>query len=424
MTSDNLSSTIGSIIGHEQVVERPDIVIDGLSPGLLAKPGSAEEVAECLKACSKENAAVVPAGLASWIECGNPLQRADVVLSLERLNRIIDYSPPDLTAVVGAGLRLEDFNDATTSERQWLPLDPAGARTSTLGAIAACGASGPLRLGFGTPRDYVIGLRLAHADGTESKSGGRVVKNVAGYDMNKLYVGSFGTLAVLTELIFKLRPLPEASATLIVVSKENTGGIEMAARVINSELQPASIFLTEGLSFDATEAHAVGRLLAIRFIDNEAAVNHQLGRVADMPGDVEEISLLGEAEAETFWKRVADLDQLAGVAVKISVPVSRAPAYFDSLVSQAGCVATADVGTGIIRLAFDSDEEQAIEVIKRMRAEAIAAGGTLFIERAAPSVRLRADAWGEIGPTGRLMRDIKERFDPASLLNPGRFLKF
>lgn len=133
--------------------------------------------------------------------------------------RVIDYSPADLTATVEAGLLLTDFNEVTKKERQWLPLDPPGFKSASLGAVAACNSSGALRLGFGTPRDYVIGLKLAHIDGTESKSGGRVVKNVAGYDLNKLYVGSYGTLAVMTELTFKLRPLAERSSTLMITSR-------------------------------------------------------------------------------------------------------------------------------------------------------------------------------------------------------------
>jgi glycolate oxidase FAD binding subunit len=158
-----------------------------------------------MRVCSEANAGVVP-GRMTWLDWGNPLRRVDVVLSLDRMQRIIDYSPPDLTATVEAGVTLADFNEVTVRERQWLPLDPPGLRQASLGAIASHNSSGALRLGYGTPRDYVIGLKLVHADGTESKSGGKVVKNVAGYDMNKLYVGSYGTLAIITELTFKLRP--------------------------------------------------------------------------------------------------------------------------------------------------------------------------------------------------------------------------
>src|SRR5258708_1192217 len=165
-----IARSIQSILGPDHVTKRPALRIDGLTPKLLARPASAEEVAACLKVCSQLDAAVIPAGRLSWLECGNPLKRADVVLSLDRMCRLIEYSPADLTATVEGGLPLIDLNKLIMKERQWLPLDAPGFNSSSLGAVAACNSSGALRLRFGTPRDYVIGLKLAHADGTHSKS--------------------------------------------------------------------------------------------------------------------------------------------------------------------------------------------------------------------------------------------------------------
>ncbi len=238
---------------------------------------------------------VIPAGLMTWLECGNTVKRADVILSLERMNRIVEYSPPDLTATVEAGLRLNEFNLVTARERQWLPLDPPGSTAASLGAIAACNSSGALRLGFGTPRDYVIGLKLAHADGTESKSGGRVVKNVAGYDMNKLYVGSFGTLAVITGVTLKLRPMPESFATLVITGKNQKSLIEFAKRVLASELQPASIFLTRRLFADTRFGNDA---LLLRFIESEAAVKHQMDWVERATGNDYQYVVMNEAESK------------------------------------------------------------------------------------------------------------------------------
>jgi len=181
-----LTRSITSVVGSDNLTEDPPIEIDGLAPKLLVRPASAEEVAACMRVCSELSAAVVPAGRMTWLECGNPITRVEVVLTLERMRRIVEYSPPDLTATVEAGLTLAEFNSVTVRDRQWLPLDPPGFGSASLGAIAACNSSGALRLGFGTPRDYVIGLKLAHADGTPSKSGGRGVKNVASNDMDKV----------------------------------------------------------------------------------------------------------------------------------------------------------------------------------------------------------------------------------------------
>ncbi len=462
-----LAGLLEDVTGPDHVTLEPDISIDGLTPSLLVRPASAGQVAQCLNVCAKLNCAVVPAGFMTWLEGGNPLRRAvegteekgifmpsTVVLSLERMNRIIDYSPPDLTVTVEAGLSLDALNSETRRERQWLPLDPTGASRASMGAIAACDASGALRSGFGTPRDYVIGLRLAHADGTESKSGGRVVKNVAGYDMNKLYVGSFGTLAVLTELTFKLRPLPESFETLIVTSKNSRSLFECARRLLSSPLQPASVLIAqnapdimqgsrgageqgsnrrgEGIPTTdrrpptAEELSAVyggNRALFIRFIESEAAVRYQSHQVAQMLDEERCVTSLSESEAEAVWSQLGDIDLRAANAVRLSVPMSATADVFDKVLSfLPECIATADLGAGTIRLAFEADAETAIKLIKRLRGDAVQAGGTLFIERAQTTVRREADAWGEVGPAERLMKAVKAHFDPQSLLNPGRFV--
>lgn len=410
-TRNRLAERLASVVGPENVEVDPCIGVGGLSPAVLVRPGSASQVCNCLRLCAEAEASVVPAGMMSWLDCGNPLRSADVVLSLARMNRIIEYSPADLTAVVEAGLGLGEFNQMVQPNKQWLPLDPPGARISSLGAIAACASSGPLRLGFGTPRDYVIGLRLAHADGTESKSGGKVVKNVAGYDMNKLYVGSFGTLAVITELILKLRPLAEKSATAVIRARDL---LELARRIRHSELQPSSLFLAGGQLIGPTR-------LLVRFIENSAAVSYQLDRLKELVGDGQ-IEQLEAAPEQSAWAEIADLDRLAENALRVSVKPSVAGQLYLKLSAEfrSGAIA-ADLGIGVIRIAFDADLDRAAWLIASLRSEARALGGSLFVERAHPEVKSQVDAWGEVGRAERLMREIKDKFDPKRILNPGRF---
>jgi glycolate oxidase FAD binding subunit len=417
-----LANSIIAIVGSDNVIEDPSIEIDGLAPRLLVRPASGVEVAGCMTVCAELGAAVVPAGCMTWLECGNPITRVEVVMSLERMHRIVDYSPSDLTATVEAGLALDEFNTVAVRDRQWLPLDPPGFRSSSLGAIAACNSSGALRLGFGTPRDYVIGLKLAHADGTESKSGGRVVKNVAGYDMNKLYAGSYGTLAIITELTFKLRPLPERATTILITSDSRGLLFKLATQVLAAELQPASVVLTKGLSLKRAASLPPGDALLIRFIDNEQAVAHQVEWVMRAVDQADKAAVLSASEAGAVWAEVADFDGRAA-RVRTSVPLSAIPAEFEkALLINVECVAMADIGAGIIRVAFDSDERSVVDQIKLLRANATAAGGTLAIEKAPVEVRREVDAWGDVGPASSLMRTIKESFDPQSILNPGRFV--
>jgi glycolate oxidase FAD binding subunit len=308
----------------------------------------------------------------------------------------------------------------TMNQRQWLPLDPPGFTSASLGAVAACNSSGALRLGFGTPRDFVIGLKLAHADGTESKSGGRVVKNVAGYDLNKLYVGSYGTLAVITELTFKLRPLSERTTTLMITSRYRGPLFLLARKLLASELQPASVILTRRLS--PAGIQLPDDALLVRFTDSEAAVEHQLSSVRESIGEDLKATHLTDAEANAVWSEVADFDQHS-IRVRFSVPLSAVPAEFEkAFLAHLECVASADIGVGIIRVGFDADERAVVAQIKKLRSYAVAAGGSLVIEKAPGEVRLKADAWGDVGSTAPLMRSLKDKFDPQSLLNPGKFV--
>jgi glycolate dehydrogenase FAD-binding subunit len=416
-----LVRSIQFIVGGDHITEEPAFQIDGSSPKLIARPGSAREVAECLKVCSESGAAVVPAGRMTWLACGNPLKRVEVVISLERMRRIVEFSPPDLTATVEAGLTLNEFSSVSMRERQWLPFDPPGLESASLGAIAACNSSGALRLGFGTPRDYVIGLKLAHADGTESKCGGKVVKNVAGYDMNKLYVGSYGTLAIITELTFKLRPLAERISTMMISSKSRGQLFDLARRVLASELQPASVVFARRLSVSLASSWPDEALL-IRFINSAAAVEHQLDWVTRALDDTSSGTVLTSGEANAVWAAVANFDQ-QDIRVRLSVPLSAVSAELEkALLDHWECVATVDIGAGIIRMAFNADVESAVDKISRLRVSAASVNGSLVIEQAAAEVRRRSDAWGNIGSTAGLMRAIKSKFDPKGLLNPGRFV--
>ncbi|HLG14414.1 MAG TPA: FAD-binding oxidoreductase [Blastocatellia bacterium] len=418
-----LAGRLEHIVGRAGVSEGRGVTVDGPRPMIFVRPSAAEEAASCLAVCSEVNAAVIPAGLMTWLGGGNRVRRADVVLSTERMNRIIEYSPPDLTATVQAGVTLEALNAVARRERQWLPLDAPGGGRVTLGALAACASSGPLRLMFGTPRDYVIGLRLAHADGSESRAGGKVVKNVAGYDMCKLYVGSFGTLAVLTELTFKLRPLPECSATVAVTSKEVGALLALSAGVQASELQPASLFITNVVAEEAPQTKATDHVLLVRFAEEEAAVKHQVAGLIRLMGNECDARTLSESEAEQIWDRVANIDRLAATAVRMSAPLSSvARLYDDAGTRVAGCVAAADLGTGIVRIAFEADSKTAIDTIRSLRVKATAAASHLFIERCEAAVRSATDAWGDVGATAGIMQAIKTRFDPRGLLNPGRFV--
>ena len=414
---DELVRALGGVVGQDNVASS-DARAAHL-PSIVVAPGGHDEVRECLGVCAALGAAVIPAGRLTWIECGNPVTRADVVLTLKRMNRVIDYSPADLTCTVEAGVGLSQLNDLARASGQWLPLDPPGARDATVGAVAACANGGALRFGFGGIRDYAIGLRLAHADGTDSKAGGRVVKNVAGYDMTKLYLGSYGTLAVITEVTVKLRPLPQWQATIAIAAQDDASLIDLGARIIRSGVLPASVFFLSGGFGQLGSSSAK---LLVRFVDSAETVDHQVRRVREMLGGGFDGTLLDDESAAAGWAAVADVDRCEEVALRISVPISRIGTALLNASQYNRTALAADLAMGTIRVGLEERGFDAVTAVQSLRVKARQLGGHLFVERAPLDVRSRVDVWGDPGASARLMKSLKRKFDPTGMLNPGRFL--
>jgi glycolate oxidase FAD binding subunit len=421
----SLARELAGVVGDQYVEVNPALRIDRLAPWVMVKPESADEVAGCLALCADHEAAVVPIGGGTWLNSGNPLREANVVLSLQRMSRIIDYSPADLTATVEPGIAIGEFNMVAMRQRQWLPLDPPGSPGATLGAIAACASSGPLRFGFGTPRDYVIGLRLAHSNGSQSKSGGKVVKNVAGYDMNKLYVGSHGTLAVLTALTVKLRPLPERFCTVAVTSNSHAQLSDLAGQILQAPVVPASVILSNAVRTEPPGNKLHPWALLVQFADTEVAVTHQVeiaSRLLSPAGDVLEIQ---PEEAKQVWLDVANVDERRAQAIRISVQPSNVTPVVNDLerwLATDPIIVAADFGTGIIRVAFESTSATAIDAVNNVRAALSSFEASVVYEGRDFDVRSGLDTWGDAGPCGPIMKSIKASFDPGSMFNPGRFV--
>ena len=217
--------------------------IDGLTPRFEAQPTTPEELAEALSRANDEGLAVAPCGGGTQLDLGNVPKRLDLLLATTGLNRVVEYEPADLTVTVEAGMRFSDLQALLAEQGQFLALDPAAEPEATIGGLIATNASGPLRFAYGTARDLVIGTRVANPDGTLTRAGGRVVKNVAGYDLNKLYVGSLGTLAVIVELSFKLAPIPPSLATVVGQFESSASARDAIGAILRSPLSPLAIEL-------------------------------------------------------------------------------------------------------------------------------------------------------------------------------------
>jgi glycolate dehydrogenase FAD-binding subunit len=441
-----LAKTLEGIVGAAHLRadgEARAYAVDGVAPAAVVFPGSVEEVSAVLAACHGARAAVVPWGGGTSIGLGGVPPRVDVVLGLGRLNQVIDHEPGDMTSTVQGGALLADYQAYLGRHRQWLALDPPAADRATIGGLLAANVSGPRRLRYGTARDLLIGERVVHADGTVTKGGAKVVKNVTGYDMNKLYVGSLGTLGVIVEATFRLYPLPPAERTWVAPFATAGKAREAVAKVLDSPLVPSAVeLLNEAAAGEVARRSGVApgagaAVLAVAVASVPEAVEAQLRAVREVgrqAGGGDGLLLDGEAH-DRFWAAVRDFDpgEGVGMVLKASVLIARvADAVWqgESVAAKHGLrvAVVSEAGTGVVRYYIRVEGTGAdrfarlAEAVAPLRAFAAEASGSLVVLQAPPEVKAAVDVWGPVGDALPLMRGLKEQFDPGRVLNPGRFV--
>lgn len=443
----DLAKTLEGIVGNEHVQadgEAGRYAVDGVVPAAVVFPGSVEEVSAVLAACSKTGTAVVPWGGGSSMGLGAVPRKVDVVLGLARLNQVIDHEPGDMTSTVQAGMVLRDYQAHLGRHGQFLSLDPPGASRATIGGILAANVSGPRRLRYGTARDLLIGERVVHADGTVTRGGAKVVKNVTGYDMNKLYVGSLGTLGVIVEATFRLYPLPSAEHTWVAPFPTAARAREAVGKILDSPVVPSAVeLLNEPAAAEVGRRSGVGlgqgkAFLAVAVASVPEAVKAQLEQARGMgrqAGGDDGLMLEGE-EHEQFWGAVRDFAPGNGgpaMVLKAGVLISEvaeAMRQGEEVAAKQGLhVSTiSEAGTGIVRYYFQADTAGSDSIVRLtgtvapLRAFAIEAKGSLVVLQAPPEVKAAVDVWGPVGDTLAQMRGLKDQFDPGHVLNPGRFV--
>src|SRR6266545_1381649 len=428
---------LADMIGAENISASPDLRVSP-SP-LTVAPGSIAEVCEVMKLASSEGWAVVPAGAMTWLDAGEPLQRVNIIINTRRLNRIIEHEPADLVTIAEAGVTLKDLNEELAKKGQWLPIDPPedvdGLRP-TIGGVVATGQGGAQQFGYGMPRRHVIGMKVVLADGSLIKVGGRVVKNVAGYDLCKLFTGSYGTLGIIAEVNFKLRPLPFATRTVMAWGSRDDL-LAAAQRVIHSRLFPVAIeLLSPRFAREAQWSEGADHLLLIRFTGSLTAVTAQTNAAEEVlivKGNVKPESRV--SEDSIIWDTLAsfparfrnDLVWRTGLRpadVGSFLAKLAEGAKSSELIWQAG------VGDGCLRAVerlTDKDNEaqglqrDTVVHIEKLRADAKSLGGTLIIEHAPAAIKNLANAWGSFGSSIGIMQRVKQQLDRDDILSPGRF---
>jgi glycolate oxidase FAD binding subunit len=381
------------------------------------RPADSVELARHLREADSNGEAVVPEGAGAQQYVGNPPRRMDVLMRTTRLDGVIEHTPADLTVTVGAGTPLAKLQAHLARAGQHLPLDPPHGDVATIGGIIATNASGPRRQRHGTLRDLLIGTRTALVDGTIARAGGKVVKNVAGYDLNKLLIGSLGTLGVVVEATFKVLPLPSREGALVARFRTQQEAFAAAVRIARSPLRPTTIEVLDSGSAELVVA-AEGETAALRrTLDDAARAARESGATATEIVDDVERAL---APSRGLLERPA-------AVVRASLPLTAQAAYVAQVrrvAAERECTATvaAHAGAGIVRAKFAGEDEAVRRAVPECIACAAPLEGDAYAERLPPALHGVVDAWqGE--PAGFfLMRRIKEEFDPRNTLNPGRFV--
>jgi len=405
---------LAEIVGKEHLrAATAADAIDGVEAQRVAERGTAEDLARALRWAHAAGVKVSPRGGGTKLGWGNPPAACDLVLSTARLNRVLEHAWADMTVIVEAGCRVADLQKTLAEHGQRLALDPLWPERATIGGILSTNDSGTLRARYGSLRDLIIGITVALPDGTLAKSGGKVVKNVAGYDLAKLFTGALGTLGVIVQAIFRLHPLPRESRSL------SFSGTPESLNQLLLAIQASKLTGT-GLQLRAAQGSAH---LEVRFDGTAAGIQAQVKQVQQIAGSM----AASDAPANAWTSHQAIWD---GATPALLTKFSVLPAQFAAVCalversagaqSLAWKIVVQSVGAGYARL--EGNEQGLRTALPTLRDELAKMGGTLVALGCPVAVKRGLDAWGPPSDAQPLMVRVKQRFDPDGTLNPGRFV--
>lgn len=411
-----------------------DYSVDGQTPEAVAFPNTLEEMSTLLSAAESEGKAVVPWGGGTQMGLGNLAKGVDLVVGTSRLNRVLEYEPADLTVVVEGGMSLGVLQSELAEQGQFLPLDPPHAAEATIGGILASNASGPRRAFFGTARDRLIGIKVAHPNGDVTKGGGKVVKNVTGYDMNKLYTGSLGTLGIIVQAAFKVAPLLKEYRTMLLPCPSAEIATAVALETPKRGFQPLALQVLDSravsLGLAGTEEDQSPYVLAVELGGTSAAVDRQEREIKAL---CRERSINGQSISDP-WVAIRDLGREKANPATMIVKTTSLPTQTTSVIDGISSLGErtglehamqSNATNGVTHSYWWSNNgsiEELKSVVDELRGLASRVGGHSVIEVCPVELKRQTDVWGFNGPELALMRKIKEQFDPKGTLNPGRFV--
>jgi glycolate oxidase FAD binding subunit len=396
------------------------LTVDGFIPGRVVEPDRPSAVAEILAAAAESGDAVAPIGGATSLSLGNLPERLDVALSTSRLRGIIDYEPTDLTLSVAAGSPLADVQAVLAEHGQTLPIEVPHPERATIGGLIATAIAGPRRYGSGSLRDLLIGISAAHPSGTVTKAGGLVVKNVTGFDLMRLYLGSLGTLGIVVSANFKVLPLPRFEATLHATFPALSPALDAATRLRMSRVQPVSL--------EVARKDADSWLLAARIEGREATVRLLTTEARDTVAA--DSSVLEDLLSSEWWRSYVTDQEIAAATGEALIRCTSKPSATAATVSEVLNAVTEDIsletvtispGLGALTLRAGIASEDPVASFARFRERLLGIADHVVVLAADPILKRDLDVWGRTPETIDVMRAIKQEFDPHRVLNPGRF---
>ncbi len=432
------SARLSDLIGPDGTVHPAELTrydIGPFTPLAAVRPADRQELTAVLRWAAQTSTAVYPSGGRTQIDLGNPPAKPGIALDLTRLDRLVDFQPADLTISAEAGMTIARLHDILAQDGKYVPISAPLPSRATIGGTLAAGASGPLRAAYGLPRDWLIGITVADANGVLTNAGGKVVKNVTGYDLNRIYTGSLGSLAVTVETTFKLAPASQELAAVVARFPNAPTAIHAAQTLQNQHYAPLGLHLLNHCAaaaiptlppIDAPEFTAIaligGRASSVRRRLHDTAALWQ--------PDALSVALLQNDPASDLIAALTDLPAhpTATLVVRVNAPPSEITNFFNFTEPHLPPPAlAADVAFGGARLLWWDDFTAAdprivAAALQNIQQSAIAAGGSAVIERCPHPVKPCLDVWGP-PPSGiAVMRRLKAQFDPAGILNPGRFV--
>ena len=407
----------------------PSVPEFGFSPQIVLYPETVEEISRILSFASRSGIRIFPFAGGTKLFLGNPVDEIGAALSLRRLCRVLFHEPSDMVSTVQCGMEVREFQKAIGCENQIFPVDPPLLNTgATVGGLVSSNLCGPMSTRYGTCRELILGVKAVRADGEIINVGGKVVKNVAGYDIPKLMVGSLGTLCVLAEATFRLYPRQHFSRTLVLGFDNHVSCSQAARAILAADIVPTCFeILDENLSSEfGMTTRGAKRTILLKFDSFEEAVVEQIKQVRETTsGETSAFVEMDDEISQDLWAVAREFPFLPGVSFssKLTLPVTASVEALSDIesspaLSGVDALCLSRPARGVTLVSVNGEDEQAVSAARFLENLADSLGGRIMFSGIRRELREKVRAWGDLGDALSLMKNIKQRFDPRDIL-PG-----